>query len=62
MNEVETKDVENKNDLRDTEKAKIECAKVFFDMLAADGCRVYFKEQLGNKQMAQIISEVMGDK
>ena len=30
---VETKDVENKTDLRGTEKAKIECAKVFFNML-----------------------------
>ena len=34
---VETKDVENKTDLRGTEKAKIECAKVFFNMLTADG-------------------------
>ena len=56
---VETKDVENKTDLRGTEKAKINCAKVFFDMLTADGYTVHFKDQLGNKQMAQIISEVM---
>lgn len=56
---VETKDVENKTDLRGTEKAKIECAKVFFHMLTADGYTVHFRDQLGNKQMAQIISEVM---
>lgn len=56
---VETKDVENKTDLRGNEKAKIECARVFFDMLTADGYTVHFKDQLGNKQMAQIISEVM---
>lgn len=56
---VETKDVENKTDLRGTEKAKIECAKVFFNMLTADGYTVHFRDQLGNKQMAQIISEVM---
>lgn len=56
---VETKDVENKTDLRGTEKAKIDCAKVFFDMLTADGYTVHFRDQLGNKQMAQIISEVM---
>lgn len=56
---VETKDVENKTDLRGTEKVKIECAKVFFDMLTADGYTVHFRDQLGNKQMAQIISEVM---
>lgn len=56
---VETKDVENKNDLRGTEKTKIECARVFFDMLTADGYTVHFREQLGNKQMAQIIDEVV---
>lgn len=56
---VETKDVENKTDLRGTEKAKIECAKVFFDMLTADGYKVYFRDQLGNKQMAQIINEIL---
>ena len=56
---VETKDVENKTDLRGTEKAKIECARVFFDMLTAEGYTVHFRNQLGNKQMAQIISEIM---
>lgn len=57
---VETKDVEGKTDLRGIEKTKIECAKVFFDMLTEDGYTVYFRDQLGNKQMAQIINEVMG--
>lgn len=56
---VETKDVENKTDLRGVEKAKIDCAKVFFDMLSADGYNVHFRDQLGNKQMAQVIREVM---
>lgn len=56
---VETKDVENKTGLRGTETAKINCAKVFFDMLTADGYTVHFRDQLGNKQMAQIISEIM---
>lgn len=56
---VETKDVEGKTDLRGTEKAKIDCAKVFFDMLTADGYTVYFRTQLGDKQMAQIINEVL---
>lgn len=56
---VETKDVENKNDLRGVEKARIECAKVFFEMLSKDGYTVHFRDQLGNKQMAQIIKDVM---
>jgi len=56
---VETKDVENKTDLRDTEKIKIDCARVFFDMLTKDGYTVYFRDQLNNKQMAHIINEVL---
>lgn len=56
---VETKDVENKADLRGIEKVKIECARVFFEMLKSDGYTVYFRDQLGKKQMAQIINEVM---
>ena len=56
---VETKDVENKDELRGPEKAKIECAKVFFEMLSADGYTVHFRTQIGNKQMAQIINEVL---
>lgn len=56
---VETKDVENRTDLRGKEKVKIECARVFFEMHKAEGYTVYFKDQLGNKKMAQIINEVM---
>lgn len=57
---VETKDVEGKAELRGTEKVKLECARVFFEMLKADGYTVYFRNQLGNKQMIQIINEIMG--
>ena len=56
---VETKNVENKIDLRGTEKAKIDCARVFFDMITADGYTVQFRDQFGNKQITQIINEVM---
>lgn len=56
---VETKDVEDKNSLRGAEEANIECAKVFFEMLSKDGYTVYFRDQLNNKQMAQIIKEVL---
>lgn len=50
-----------KKESRGTEKAKIECAKVFFDTLTADGYTVHFRDKLGNKQMLQIINEVMGE-
>ena len=56
---VETKDVEDKSVLRDSESAKIKCARVFFDILKQDGYTVYFRDQLNNKQMAQIINEVL---
>ena len=56
---VETKDVEGKTDLRGNEKVKIECAKVFFDILSRDGYVVKFRDQLNNKQIAQIINEVL---
>lgn len=56
---VETKDVENKTELRGNEWAKIECAKVFFENLSKDGYTVHFRDQLNNKQMKQIIDEVL---
>lgn len=55
---VETKDVENKTDLRGTEKAKIESAKVFFNQLSIDGYKVHFREQINNKKIKAIIDEV----
>lgn len=57
---VETKDVEGKTDLRGTERAKIDCAKIFFETLSKDGYTVHFRDQLGNRQMKQIIEEVLG--
>lgn len=56
---VETKDVEGKDDLRGTELAKIECARVFFETLSKEGYTVHFCDQLKNKQMVQIIQEIL---
>lgn len=58
---VETKDVEGKDMLRGTELAKIECARVFFQILSEEGYTVYFRDQLKNKEMAQIVKEVMNE-
>ena len=58
---VETKDVEDKADLRGVEKAKIECAEVFFDNLSQEGYTVHFHKQLNNKQMKQIIQECISN-
>ena len=56
---IETKDVEGKDVLRGTEAAKIECARVFFEILSKEGYTVHFRDQINNKQMAQIINEVL---
>lgn len=56
---VETKDVEDQTELRGEEKVKINCAEVFFETLTADGYTVFFRHQLGNKEMKQIIDDVL---
>lgn len=58
---VETKAVENQTSLRGIEKAKIDCAKVFFEQLSIDGYKVEFKTQLNNKKIRQILDEVLSD-
>lgn len=55
---VETKDIENKSTLRGVEEAKIKCAEVFFKNLSAQGYNVYFRTQLNNKKMLQIVKEI----
>ena len=56
---VETKGVENKSTLRGIEEAKIKCAEVFFNNLSAQGYNVYFRTQLNNKKILQIVKEVL---
>lgn len=56
---VETKDVENKTELRGEERVKIGCATKFFERLREDGYSVQFRTQLNNKQMQSIISEII---
>lgn len=56
---VETKDVENKSTLRGAEEAKIKCAEIFFRNLSEQGYNVYFRTQLTNKKMLQLVKEVL---
>lgn len=56
---VETKDIENKSTLRGIEEAKIKCAEVFFKNLSEQGYNVYFRTQLNNEKMLQIVKEVI---
>jgi type III restriction enzyme len=56
---VETKDVENKTELRGSEAVRIGCAEYFFNKLTIDGYKVHFHKQLNGKRMKQIIDEVL---
>ena len=56
---VETKDVENKEELRGVEKTKIDCAEKFFEQVRKDGYQVRFEKQLKNKKMLEIINSVL---
>lgn len=56
---IETKDVPNDEAKRAIEDAKINNAEKFFQQLKLDGYDVKFCRQLQNKQMANIISELL---
>lgn len=56
---IETKDVPNDESKRAIEDAKINNAEKFFRQLSLDGYEVKFCRQLQNKQMANIISELL---
>lgn len=56
---VETKDVSNETDLRENEKIKIECAKIFFNNLKEDGFNVNFEDQLNKKGMGEILEKLV---
>ncbi len=56
---VETKDVPNDEAKRTIEDAKINNAERFFQQLKLDGYDVKFHRQLQNKNMANIISELL---
>lgn len=56
---VETKDVENKTDLRGIEQIRIDCAAKFFEQLSNDGFKVSFHTQIKNKQIKEIIESVL---
>lgn len=56
---VETKSVEKKSTLRETEDAKIKCAEAFFKQLTIDGYTVTFHTQLNNIDVKQIIEDVL---
>ncbi|MCD8105096.1 MAG: type III restriction-modification system endonuclease [Lachnospiraceae bacterium] len=56
---METKDVANKSEIRETERVKIECARAFFNQLTRDGYTVYFRDQDNNQPAIQVLYDIL---
>ncbi|WRD21448.1 type III restriction-modification system endonuclease [Helicobacter pylori] len=59
---VETKGVENENELREEEKRKISTAEKFFEALKKQGMNIEYKTKLNNDQLSALINEVLNRK
>ncbi|GAA8796619.1 type III restriction-modification system endonuclease [Helicobacter pylori] len=59
---VETKGVENENELREEEKRKISTAKKFFEALKKQGVNIEYETKLNNDQLSTLINEVLNRK
>ncbi len=59
---VETKGVENENELRDEEKRKISTAKKFFEALKKQGMNIEYKTKMKKDQLSALINEILNRK
>ncbi len=59
---VETKGVENENELREEEKHKISTAKKFFEALKKQGVNIEYKTKMNKDQLSALINEVLNRK
>ncbi|GHS46801.1 DEAD/DEAH box helicase [Helicobacter pylori] len=59
---VETKGVENENELREEEKLKISTAKKFFEALKKQGVNIEYKTKIKKDQLSALINEVLNRK
>ncbi len=59
---VETKGVENENELREEEKRKISTAKKFFESLKKQGVNIEYKTKIKKDQLSALINEVLNRK
>ncbi|GAA8774157.1 type III restriction-modification system endonuclease [Helicobacter pylori] len=59
---VETKGVENENELREEEKRKISTAKKFFEALKKQGVNIEYKTKMKKNQLSALINEVLNRK
>ncbi len=59
---VETKGVENENELREEEKRKISTAKKFFEALKKQGMNIEYKTKIKKDQLSALINEILNRK
>ncbi|GAA9911859.1 type III restriction-modification system endonuclease [Helicobacter pylori] len=59
---VETKGVENENELREEENRKISTAKKFFEALKKQGVNIEYKTKMEKDQLSALINEVLNRK
>ncbi|GAA6824531.1 DEAD/DEAH box helicase [Helicobacter pylori] len=59
---VETKGVQNENELREEERRKISTAKKFFEALKKQGVNIEYKTKLEKDQLSALINEVLNHK
>ncbi|GAA9336966.1 type III restriction-modification system endonuclease [Helicobacter pylori] len=59
---VETKGVENENELREEEKHKISTAKKFFEALKKQGVNIEYKTKMNKDQLSALVNEVLNRK
>ncbi|WP_459102046.1 restriction endonuclease [Helicobacter pylori] len=59
---VETKGVENENELREEEQRKISTAKKFFEALKKQGVNIEYKTKMKKDQLSALINEVLNRK
>ncbi len=59
---VETKGVENENELRNEEKRKISTAKKFFEALKKQGVNIEYKTKMKKDQLSALVNEVLNRK
>ena len=60
---IETKDVNQKTDLRPKENVKIDCAKIFFEQISKDNpsLPVSFERQINRQRMNEIIDKLINN-
>ncbi|MFP6097694.1 DEAD/DEAH box helicase family protein [Helicobacter pylori] len=59
---VETKGVENENELRNEEKRKISTAKKFFEALKKQGVNIEYETKMNKDQLSALVNEVLNRK